>query len=67
MSYCRFENTVKDLRDCLVAIDDKEISNENEKNIAEGMFAMFLEHCQEYGIIDEYNEGAIEQMIEECE
>ena len=27
MSYCRFENTVRDLRDCLEAIENGEMTN----------------------------------------
>ena len=27
MSYCRFENTVNDMQDCLNAIEDREVSN----------------------------------------
>ena len=27
MSYCRFENTVKDMNDCLNAIEDREVND----------------------------------------
>ena len=27
MSYCRFENTVNDMQDCLNAIEDREIND----------------------------------------
>ena len=27
MSYCRFENTVNDMQDCLMAIEDREVSD----------------------------------------
>lgn len=27
MSYCRFENTVKDMRDCIYAIEDREVND----------------------------------------
>ena len=31
MSYCRFENTSKDLRDCLNNIHDGELSDDEER------------------------------------
>ena len=31
MSYCRFENTLRDLEDCLENMDDKELSEYEEK------------------------------------
>jgi len=31
MSYCRFQNTLQDLRDCLEHISDKDVSEEEEK------------------------------------
>ena len=33
MSYCRFENTSKDLEDCIEAIENNEISELNEYEI----------------------------------
>ena len=33
MSYCRFENTTKDLEDCLEAIENGEINELNEHEI----------------------------------
>jgi len=31
MSYCRFENTLADLRDCQEHMDDKDLSSEEAK------------------------------------
>jgi len=48
MSYCRFENTKKDLEDCLEHINDSDLSK-REKSSRETL----LELCQE--IIDEWD------------
>ena len=60
MSYCRFENTLRDLRDCIWALEDGEIeSGGSEIRSAIEM----LEACKEY--IDlEYK---INEIIEEYE
>lgn len=60
MSYCRFENTSKDLSDCIEALQYGEAPvSERECRAAERMFKEFLDYCVDGGIIDEYNEGAI--------
>ena len=32
MSYCRFENTLRDLNDCLIHISDDDLSNEENRS-----------------------------------
>lgn len=46
MSYCRFENTYKDLQDCLDHLTDDDLS-ESEKNYRDWL----IEVCQQ--IVDE--------------
>jgi hypothetical protein len=33
MSYCRFENTAKDLQDCVYALDDNEVEDLNSYEV----------------------------------
>ena len=45
MSYCRFENTARDLRDCVYAINNGEIDELNDYEL-EGLRDI-LELCEE--------------------
>ena len=47
MSYCRFENTARDLQDCVYAINSGEIDELNDYEI-EGL-RNILELCEERG------------------
>lgn len=67
MSYCRFNNTCIDLIDCITALEDREISSDEEKTKAKKMLKTFLEFCEYEGIIEGYSEKAIDDLIKECE
>ena len=56
MSYCRFENTLKDLRDCYYNMDDDNLS-ETEFNCRKQM----IELCQ--SIADEFEHLLDEEYI----
>lgn len=68
MSYCRFQNTKKDLNDCLTALNEGNRLSGKELEACREMFESFLEFCEENEIItedwrdglDEYIEGAVE-------
>ena len=45
MSYCRFENTLRDLRDCIWALEDGELENGGSEMRAAWEM---LEACKEY-------------------
>ena len=64
MSYCRFQNTLNDLRDCLGALGGSKLSNE-EKRAARNMFNTFLGFCEEEGIIesDAVDDERIEELV----
>lgn len=47
MSYCRFENTMDDLRDCLRHIDHK-AENEYDEQARQEMLEMFREIFEEW-------------------
>tara|TARA_B100001287_G_scaffold119509_1_gene100669 strand:- start:1728 stop:1919 length:192 start_codon:yes stop_codon:yes gene_type:complete len=59
MSYCRFENTARDLQDCVSAINRGEIVELNEYEV-EGL-RNILELCKEILEDQEY----IEQVIDD--
>jgi len=44
MSYCRFENTLRDLQDCVMALEDGEDISSSELRSAMQM----VETCEEY-------------------
>jgi len=67
MSYCQFENTLLDLKQCLKALRNREISSESEKKKAEKMINDFLDFLVEEGIAEEIeNEDRIKEIINEC-
>ena len=61
MSYCRFENTARDLRDCLDAIENEEIDDLSsyEKDGLESL----LEYCETIFFMKE----EIEETLKENE
>lgn len=64
MSYCRFHNTRIDLKDCLEALRHGSIESKEELRNAISMFEMFLEFCKYEGIIEEFDEEAIQEILE---
>ena len=61
MSYCRFENTAKDMRDCINAIEDRDVYSFSEYELRG--FKDVLEYAQEI-VSMEYD---IEKIIEHYE
>ena len=66
MSYCRFNNTLMDVDDCIEALIERKISSEDEKRKAKWLLKHILNFCQDEGIIEEYNSDKIEKIIKEC-
>ena len=62
MSYCRFENTIRDLRDCFDNMDDNDLSK-SEFKYRNMMIAMCMEIADQYEYLldDEW----IEELDEE--
>ena len=58
MSYCRFENTVKDMQDCIHAIEERDVYNFGDYELR--AFKEFYELAQE--IVD--MEDDVEKIIE---
>ena len=48
MSYCRFENTYRDLKDCHEAMDDVENLSLDEKKYRERIIELCFEIADEY-------------------
>lgn len=65
MSYCRFHNTVIDVRDCLDALRyDEEKLSEEEMLACRELFETFIDFCYDNGILEEdYN--AMEERLNE--
>ena len=61
MSYCRFENTVNDMQDCLNAIEDREVNDLSDYEVKA------LRHFLELGRVIVDYEDDIEQILEEHE
>ena len=62
MSYCRFENTARDLRDCLDAIHHNDLSDMSTYEM-EG-FLTLVEKCKEIAsIYEEYDANDLKEMI----
>jgi hypothetical protein len=55
MSYCRFHNTLQDLRDCLSAITDNDLSPAERKERIK-----LVNVCRE--IVDEYESADMEEI-----
>jgi hypothetical protein len=48
MGYCRFQNTVRDMNDCMEHIDD-DLSSEDEKDARREFVEMCVEIAENYG------------------
>ena len=59
MSYCRFENTVTDMRDCINAIEDQE--TDELSNYEVRALSSFLDLAREIINLEPEIEGIIEQ------
>lgn len=63
MSYCRFENTNRDVQDCMSAINDNELSDMNERE--QRAFVSFIMNCKEIAEdFEDYNENELREFIE---
>ena len=61
MSYCRFENTVNDMQDCLNAIEDREVNDLSDYEVKA------LQHFSELGRVIVDYEDDIEEILEKYE
>ena len=66
MSYCRFHNTKIDMQDCLYAIEERENLSDREYRAARSMFLSILEFFIEADIIEDYDDDALYELLDEC-
>ena len=59
MRYCRFENTVRDMRDCINAIEDRE--TDELSNYEVNALSEFLDLAREINNLEPEIEGIIEE------
>ena len=64
MSYCRFQNTRRDVEDCLDALRDEKRLSSDEANAVRWMFDDILDFCRDMGIIDSYDTGMLEALFD---
>lgn len=67
MSYCRFHNTLIEVEDCILALENREIISSQEKKKAKKLLKKFLEFCADEGIIEDFREDRIDEIVEECD
>ena len=68
MGYCRFQNTSKDMDDCLDAITEQSVSSEEEVTAGKRMFRTILDFLHNEGVIEEYDESELNRMMNQaCE
>lgn len=61
MSYCRFENTLSDLRDCKEALENREELSSREAKKAKAL----IDLCR--NIADDYDDDYVDSLKEEDE
>lgn len=66
-NYCKFKNTLKNMEECLNALEKREEMSREEQKTAKEMFIKILEFCEEECIILGYGEQGIDALLEECE
>ncbi len=72
MSYCRFQNTAQDLKDCLENLhsldpDRHDHNDREEKWARRRIIMMAAEIMQDLGIDDVYDTHALQRRIEELD
>ena len=67
MSYCRFQNTEKDMDSCIEALTDRNITNDDEKRAAKRMLLDMINFLEEENIIEGCDFARLEIVLKECE
>ena len=67
MSYCRFENTERDLRDCMDHIhDDPEDLSGEEKAARDSLIELCKDIASEFGDVDDYEDHSGDNEHKYC-
>lgn len=56
MSYCRFQNTLQDLRDCYEHMDEEEELSKDERQAREWLIELCVDIANEFGEFDEFRD-----------
>lgn len=67
MSYCRFENTNRDLDDCLEALNSEEPLSKRERNHAKSMLKKMAEFFEDMDLLPDEDAEAEEKIDEYIE
>lgn len=65
MSYCRFQNTHRDVCDCIEALEDGAALSEEEARAGRKMIKAVLQYCESIGIIDMWDWHQVNAVFEE--
>jgi hypothetical protein len=66
MSYCRFHNTRKDLKDCITALENRNIANDEERTAALVLLTEICEYLLDDGVIEDYDSERIDAILTQC-
>lgn len=66
MSYCRFNNTRLDMLDCINALQEGCNISDEEKHKARMMFDEIATFMVECGVINSYDDKAMNDIIDNC-
>lgn len=68
MSYCRFQNTLSDLRECLDALEEgNTIQSREEARAAENLLTLFTEFVSDHHLLNcemEVEREAIKELVD---
>lgn len=65
MDYCKFNNTLDDMRQCLMAFEEGRKTSDYECQKAEMLFEEILGTMMDLGIIDEYDGDLLNEFCQE--
>ena len=66
MSYCRFENTLIDLSDCLNSLEERNVSSDSERIKVKKMLNRICKFLESEGVIKNFDQSKITEIIDEC-
>lgn len=63
MSYCRFENTLRDLHDCVESIDNEDKLSQSEYDARAAMLQLFVSVLENCNCVIKLPEGGLENQF----
>ena len=65
MSYCRQQNTEKDLREALEALHEGDVDSADEKEAAKSLLVSAFDFLREFGLLELAEDQRIEDVVDE--